>query len=93
MLYPPRSLDAEVLNREVFTSICPTADDVWFNAMAIKRHPIRKVVTRNTAGNDYLSNDEVQDMALCNINTGRQCQNNPQIEAVFTKYDIYRLIK
>jgi len=46
-----------VLNREVFTSICPTADDVWFNAMAIKKGtPIRKVVTRNTAGNDYLSN-------------------------------------
>lgn len=94
VLYPPRSLDSEVLNREVFTAICPTADDVWFNAMARKKGtPVRKVATRSTDGGDFLSNDEVQDMGLCNINTGRQCQNDPQIEAVFSKYGIYQLIK
>lgn len=94
VLYPPRSLDSEVLNREVFTSICPTADDVWFNAMARKKGtPIRKVATRSANSSDFLLNDEVQDMALWNINTGRQCRNNPQIEAVFRKYGIYRSIE
>lgn len=94
VLYPPHSLDAEVLNQPVFTSICPTADDVWFNAMARKKGTaVYKVPTRNLNGEDYLSNEAVQDMALCKVNTGKQCMNDPQIQAVFEKYGIFGLIK
>lgn len=93
VLYPPRSLDDETANRAVFTSICPTADDVWFNAMARKKGTVvRKVVTRSKSGDDYLSNDTMQDMGLFNINTGRHGMNDRQIRAVFGKYSIYELI-
>lgn len=35
VLYPPRSLHPDVLNRR-FNSLCPTADDIWLYAMGKK---------------------------------------------------------
>ena len=93
VLYPPYSLSAEVFNKDVFTSICPTADDVWFNAMAkLNGTNICKIVTRNPEGVDYESNPEIVD-GLCKINTGKYGRNDEQIRAVFTKYGIYDLIR
>jgi hypothetical protein len=34
VLYPPNSLDREVLNSAVFRDICFMADDIWLNAMS-----------------------------------------------------------
>ena len=34
ILYPPHSLHSLVTDEKEFTSLCPTADDVWFWAMA-----------------------------------------------------------
>jgi hypothetical protein len=33
VLIPPTSIDSDVLNSQVFSEICPTADDIWLNAM------------------------------------------------------------
>lgn len=94
VLYPPHSLGEEVLNEKVFRSICPTADDVWFTAMAkLNGTPIMKVDTRSPKGEDYVSNYEVQDMGLCRINTGRFGKNDEQIQAVFSRYGIYDFIR
>ena len=94
VLYPPGSLDEEVTNEEVFTKICPLADDVWFNAMALKNGTeINKVPTRNDRGEEYILNESVQDIGLFNINTGIRCENDRQIEAVYTKYDLFKLLR
>ena len=37
VLYPPNSLDKEVLNISKFKEILPTQDDVWFWTMAVKK--------------------------------------------------------
>lgn len=37
VLYPPSSLDKEVLNISKFREILPTQDDVWFWTMAVKK--------------------------------------------------------
>jgi hypothetical protein len=93
VLYPPHCLDEEVLNQEVFTSICRMADDVWFNAMALKKGTlINKVVTRSAISEDYHSNEDVQDMALSNTNNGEN-MNDVQIKAVFERYGIYDKLK
>jgi hypothetical protein len=93
-LYPRHALDDEVLNQEVFTSICRTADDVWFNAMALKKGTvINKVVTRSASGEDYLSNDDVQDMGLCLINNGAVNMNDVQIQAVYERYGLFDKLK
>ncbi len=94
VLYPPHCLSDEVFNQDVFTSICPTADDVWFHAMALKNGTgIVKVPSRNSDGCDYILNESVQDMGLCTINTGDGGLNDPQIKAVYEKYGIYEILK
>ena len=88
-LFPPGSLDEEVLNEEVFMAICPLADDVWLNAMALKKGTIvRKVYTRDKKGEDYILNWELQDAGLCMTNV-LQNKNDIQIKDVFSRYSLY----
>lgn len=91
VLYPPKSLDPEVLNEDVFLDICKYADDVWFTAMALKANTaIVKTQTFNLRGEGYIDNIYVQDTALHNQNIDpNNCRNDIQIKAVFKKYDIY----
>jgi len=92
-LYPPGSLDEEVFNERIFTSICPTADDVWFNAMALKKGTeIVKVQTRNPLGEDYIEIESVQDIGLFHENMREKCLNDSQIAAVYSRYELYRLL-
>lgn len=94
VLYPPESLDKEVLNQKIFLDICKFADDVWFYSMALKKGTlVNKVHTRNDRGEDYLLNEAVQDMGLANINTKGEILNDRQIKAVLSKYDLYSRLK
>lgn len=90
VLYPPNSLHKEVFNDDVFLNICPTADDVWFNAMArLKGTEIRKSYTHSSKGEDFLVNESLQSEGLCAINNNpNDCQNDKQIKAVFENYGI-----
>lgn len=36
VLYPPRCLHKDVLNKDVFMKVSPTADDLWFKVMALR---------------------------------------------------------
>lgn len=94
VLYPPRSFDEEVFNENVYMDICRFADDVWFKAMTMKKGMLsRKVVTRDPRGEEFLVNDAVQDMGLFHLNIRGKNLNDPQIKAVFDKYDLYALLK
>lgn len=90
VLYPPHSLDEEVFNKKIFMEICPTADDVWFNAMArLKGTRINKSFTHVANGEDYILNEAAQDCALSLINNSTENSSNDiQIKAVFEKYKI-----
>ncbi|MDR2835486.1 MAG: hypothetical protein LBV69_04715 [Bacteroidales bacterium] len=95
VLYPPNSLYKDVVNEDFFMQLAPNADDVWFNAMAIKQGTIsQKVYTHNYYGHeqDYIDIDnEAQcSTALFNINCTK---NDEQIKAVFDRYNIYELLK
>mgnify|MGYP002627205103 CR=1 FL=1 len=86
--------DYEVFNEEVFMDICKFADDVWVNAMAIKSGiPIYRVSTRNLRGDEFMVNENMQDVGLFHVNTQGENLNDKQIEAVFTKYDLYEKLK
>lgn len=94
ILYPPRCFSEEVFNQDVFKNICPSADDVWFHAMAlINGKKVVKVSARNRYGDDYILNEDVQDLGLRNLNYGNEQQNDVQIKAVYEKYGIYDLLK
>lgn len=92
ILYPPHSLDEEVSNEKVFMDICKHADDVWFKAMSLKKGtPVCHVETFHPEGDDYVEIREVQDTALWLLNCN-QSANDKQIEDVFTKYGLYKLL-
>ncbi len=89
VLYPPGIMDEEVLNDKAFMSLAPKADDVWFNAMALKKGSrVIKIMTRSKHGDDFLTNESVQDMGLWNTNTGALCENDLQIQAVYNEYSL-----
>ncbi len=90
ILYPPGALDNEVYNEDVFTDICKYADDIWFYAMAVKKGTlVNKIFTRNSHGDDYISNVKVQDIGLMKINTKGQRLNDAQFHDVFSKYGLF----
>jgi len=93
VLYPPGSFHEEVFNEEVFLSICPLADDVWFKAMTLYNGvQSKKAVTLSPVGDEFLINKSVQDIGLTLQNNDWK-QNDVQIKAVFDKYDLYPLLK
>lgn len=90
VLYPPQSLHKETYNEDVFTTICPTADDVWFNAMArLNKTKIRKTFSRSLNKANFILNESVQVGTLSQINNDPKiCRNDIQIHDVFKKYGI-----
>lgn len=93
VLYPPHSLSSEVLHDDVFLEICKYADDIWFYAMAVMAGTrIIKGYTHSNIGEDYLSNEDVQDIGLCHINTNSNIANvanDLQFKSVFDRYNLW----
>lgn len=89
VLYPPYSLDLEVFNERVFMDICKYADDVWFNAMALKAGIKVKYAWKHYSIASFCENEDVQCVALQNVNNNGEVLNDMQIKAVFNKYDLW----
>lgn len=91
VLYPPNSFDDEVLNEEIFLSICPTADDLWFKAMELKSGTgVRHVYTHYERGGGAIPNWGIQDESLQKINENmNDCKNDEQLKKVFARYGLY----
>lgn len=85
VLYPPRVLPAETLNEAVFLKLCPTADDIWFKAMALLAGvPTVKV---SPVFREYPTVPGTQRQRLMNINWA-DASNDRQIQAVFQHYNL-----
>lgn len=50
VLYNPELLSKQVFRKDVFMNICPSADDIWFNAMAV----LNGTMTKITSGTEPL---------------------------------------
>jgi len=89
-LFPPKCLPEEALNKEVFLSICPTADDVWLNAMLrLNDIDIVKAYTHSAKGNDFYEINNEYEKPLCALNMNeKKNMNDHQICAVFSKYGV-----
>lgn len=92
VLYPPNSLDAEVFNEDVFLNICKYADDVWFNAMSLKKGTKVRYAHPRPGLIQLIGNPEVQGIALRNVNSNGEILNDVQIKAVYKKYGIFEKI-
>ena len=91
VLYPPHTLDSEVFNEHVFESICPSADDIWFKAMALKQGIKCKLTQQNIHEYAYIDNPFWQDKGLTRTNVNKN-KNDEQVRRVFEKYDLYKKI-
>ena len=89
VLYPPHSLDAEVFNKTVFLDICKYADDVWFNAMALKAGTKVKYAWKHYSIASFINNEDGQGIALRHINCEGELLNDVQLKSVFTKYGLW----
>lgn len=94
VLYPPKCFTKEVLNSNVFTKICPKADDIWFYGMALLSNtPNVWVYTNNYTGYTDCLPISPDALSLQN-NNPNNCLNDKQFKAVFDKYDLYsRMLK
>lgn len=87
-LYPPGSLHPDVTDMATAARICPTADDIWFRAMSMRTGAlVVKVSTIHPTGWDFVSNEQVQDMALWVTNV-RNESNDSQFDAVLKHYGL-----
>lgn len=90
-LYPAHSLAQEVTRAESFMKLCPTADDIWFKAMALLNDtPACSCFSHSPLGNEFFSIPDVQDIGLYHENV---TANQRQLEAVFAQYDLYKKLK
>ena len=59
ILYPPMSLDQDILNENLFMVEAPTNDDIWFWAMAVK-HGTKIRLAKNALGNALMTDAKSQ---------------------------------
>ncbi len=90
VLYFPDSLHRKAFDVSVISSICPTADDVWFKAMSLlngvkcKRLPVS--VEELASNSKFVNGSQFEKLRLTNVEGGG---NDAQILAVFEKYKLY----
>lgn len=86
ILYPPNSLYKDVVKKEIFTDICPYADDVWLFFMA----KLNNTNIINSQGRDFREFIELSDsysFGLNKLNVDRG-YNDKQIANVMNYYEI-----
>lgn len=89
VLYPPGCFPEEVFDEVGFLSICPTADDIWFNCMALKNGTDIVLANDHYIRFPLVFNDSVQDMGLWRINNNiKDCQHDKQLFAVMQHFKL-----
>ena len=83
VLYPSESLHKEVFKKEIFLEICPLADDIWLNAMAIINDT--KIVKTDYSFY-YIPILNKNNIELNKVNVGEN-QNDVQIKKILDKYE------
>lgn len=66
-LFPPNSLDKNVINDEIFTKEIPTNDDIWFWGMAVL-NGTKIMVNKNGYKLHLVEDNSVQEHSLKNMN-------------------------
>ncbi|MFT6218918.1 MAG: hypothetical protein ACJA2Y_000891 [Cycloclasticus pugetii] len=90
VLYPPGSLDDRFSDRNLFIKLAPSADDIWFKAMALLNKT--KTVMVNEKSTDCFTVIEgSQDEALWHINVTEN-KNDEQLKEVFDYFKLYDLL-
>lgn len=89
VLFPPKSLYADILNEALFTKLAPNADDIWFWAMAVLQKTKIVVAEDNIKQLTYINPERELglngEITLFSQN-GSQGQNDVQLRNVLAHY-------
>jgi hypothetical protein len=83
VVYPPGALADEVHNLTAMRELCPTADDIWFKAMALLRGTAAQKIAPDSREFPHIAGSERR--MLWTINRER---NDSQLAAVFRRYGL-----
>lgn len=90
-LYPPNCFYKDICNEELFLSLSPSADDVWFKAMTLMNNKKSKVLSQDKKEFTKLEIiEDTQDYTLYNDN---RYLNDKYLKNVFDKYSLYDRFK
>ncbi|WP_347232426.1 hypothetical protein [Helicobacter sp. MIT 05-5293] len=85
VLYPPHCLHEDILKQDLFLKLCPSADDIWFFAMALLKGTKINVVKDNIPTLNDVDWDGNHDLALYRTNVFGGA-NDKQLANVMTHY-------
>lgn len=91
-LYPPHSLNQEVMNKTVFLDIAPTSDDIWFWAMAVINGTTIHWISNGIKELYYIEKTQENTPCLTKINDQEENLFKQHINAVAQKYGIIGLM-
>ena len=89
VVYPPNCFYKDVLKEDLFLSLCPTADDIWFWAMCVLNSKKIRVIKDNISSLKLI--DGTQDTALYQLNVEGN-QNDVQLTKVLKAYPKLRQV-
>jgi hypothetical protein len=84
-LYPPHSLDKNAVNAEEFMRLAPTADDIWFWAMANLRGTNIEIIKDSCFCVKEIESDGCEETALY-VENGAGGANDRQLRAVMEHF-------
>lgn len=88
ILYPPGSLFSDYNSLEKINRLAPTADDIWFKAMAmLKNRQFRRVNSYNVLYPPVLGSQKFS-LKKINVSSGTS-RNDEQLKNTFDEYDLW----
>lgn len=91
-LYPPGSLYSDAINEELFMSLAPTNDDIWFWAMALINRTKITWIKNHMKTLYYVEGSQEDTPCLVNDNNHGKNLREEQTKQVFERYDLINLI-
>lgn len=92
ILYPSNSLHQDVFNKSLYQSLCPTADDLWFKAMAMLNNSETVIMPLSASAGMKPIEGTQEDALYLTHNAGDA--NTKQMRAVVSHYpELQKLIQ
>lgn len=92
-LFPPNCFYKDIQNEELFISLAPSADDIWFKAMTLLNNRKSKILNQNNKEFSHVNLiDGTQENSLNSKNV-HQGLNDMYLDKIFRYYDLDKKFK
>ena len=85
ILYPPKCLYKDILREDLFMTLCPTNDDIWFWAMTVMNNKKIKLIKNNHLKLEFLEGSQNTEFCLYKKNV-LENKNDEQLNNILQYY-------